>query len=101
MSSPAPPPDCMMPLLPLVLVLLAALLVGGVMWFNRDPDRIPPDAPDADSAAILAPADGLVVAVDNSPPPLWLDTPVCRIAIFLGLNDVHVQRAPIAGDVTF
>jgi phosphatidylserine decarboxylase len=87
----------MTPILPLIFVLFAALIVGGVLWFNRDPDRTAPDVGDA----ILAPADGLIVAVDDSPPPLWLDGPACRIAIFLGLNDVHVQRAPIAGEVTF
>jgi phosphatidylserine decarboxylase len=87
----------MIPVLPLVLVLLAALLVSGILWFNRDPHRTPHAHPDA----ILAPADGLIVAVDDAPPPLWLEGPVCRIAIFLGLGDVHVQRTPIAGKVMF
>lgn len=81
---------------------LAWLLLGGAaagvsLWFNRDPDRTPPNGP----GLILAPADGRVLAVEASEPPLWLPGPAWRIAIFLGPWDVHVQRAPVKGQVEF
>jgi phosphatidylserine decarboxylase len=76
---------------------LALLLASGLLFFNRDPQRTPPDDP----AAILAPADGLVVAVEQIDAPRWMTGRVWRVAIFLGLMDVHVQRASVAGDITY
>lgn len=57
-------------------------------WFFRDPERVPP----TDPSAIVAPADGKVVLVDENP-----SGP--RVAIFLNVFDVHVNRSPIAGRV--
>ncbi len=57
-------------------------------FFFRDPRRIPPDDP----SAIVAPADGRVMAVERRG-DRW------RISIFLSIFDVHVNRAPEAGSV--
>ena len=55
----------------------------------RDPDRNIPDGPVA-----VSPADGKVVGVIG-------DGAECtRISIFLNVFDVHVNRAPIAGQIT-
>lgn len=69
------------------------------LYFFRDPERVAPPR----SNVFLAPADGLVVSVEPAIPPLELGlplTPLPRVAIFLSVLDVHVNRAPIAGTVT-
>lgn len=64
------------------------------LYFFRDPDRVPPARADL----VLAPADGKVVLVDRAVPPAELemgDLPRPRVAIFLSVLDVHVNRAPV------
>jgi phosphatidylserine decarboxylase len=73
------------PLFALPLLLLAAFC----LYFFRDPERVIPDGPVA-----VSPADGKVVGILPS------DSAPARISIFLNVFDVHVNRAPIAGDVT-
>ncbi|MDT5140176.1 MAG: phosphatidylserine decarboxylase [Mycobacterium sp.] len=71
---------------------------GACAGFFRHPPRVPPDRP----GAVVAPADGTVSLVDLAAPPAELslgDTPVPRVSIFLSILDVHVQRAPVSGDV--
>jgi len=71
-----------------ILVFLAAF----VLYFFRDPERVPP----ADPAAVVSPADGRVVEIVDEP----LGTrPGQRISIFLSIWDVHVNRAPRAGRI--
>ena len=70
----------------LVLFLLAAFVV----YFFRDPERVPP----ADPAAVVSPADGRVVEVVEEP---FDGRPGRRISIFLAVWNVHVNRAPMAG----
>ena len=77
-----------------VVVALAGV-VGAWLWLQRDPARQPPGDPDA----ILAPADGRVLLVEQGPAPAWLSGRAWRVAIYLSLLDVHVQRAPAAGRV--
>ena len=65
----------------------------------RHPARVPP----SDRRAIVSPADGTVCLVDQATPPADLglsDFPRPRVAIFLSILDVHIQRAPITGTVT-
>ncbi len=75
--------------------LLAGLGAAGVAAFFRDPLR----EVQADPAVAYAAADGRVLAIervrdDRFGAGAWL-----RIAVFLALTDVHINRAPIAGKV--
>jgi phosphatidylserine decarboxylase len=65
------------------------LLAAFCLYFFRDPDRVPPSGD-----AIVAPADGKVVAVRQA------GSGETRISIFLNIFDVHVNRTPIPGKIT-
>ena len=72
---------------------LAGLIFFG--YFFRDPERDIPVAPEV----VVAPADGKVIGVDEVQEERYLKEPACRIAIFMNVFDVHVNRAPLAGTV--
>jgi phosphatidylserine decarboxylase len=93
------------------VALLGWLLAGGwlfwpaaiftlfCLYFFRDPERVAPNRHNA----VLAPADGRVVSVMPAVPPAELglgDAPRWRVAIFLSVLDVHVNRSPVEGRVT-
>lgn len=63
-----------------------------VLYFFRDPERQIPTGP----SAVVSPADGRVVEIVNEP---LNNRPGKRISIFLSIFDVHVNRAPVAGQV--
>jgi phosphatidylserine decarboxylase len=72
---------------------LAALIFFG--YFFRDPDRpIPPEP-----GVVVAPADGKVILTDEIREERYLNGPARRVAIFMNVFDVHVNRAPAAGTV--
>lgn len=73
----------------LALPFAAASLAS--LGFFRDPERDVPKIPNA----VLAPADGRVMSVDDVDDPFV--GPAVRVAIFLSPLDVHVNRAPIGG----
>ncbi len=76
-----------LPLLPPVGVASLALALA-VLLFHRDPDRSPPDV----EGIVVAPADGTVSVVREEGNRL-------RVGVFMNVADVHVNRAPIAGEV--
>ena len=80
---------------------LAVVMVAFVLFFFRDPHRMPPRAA-LDGTAVVAPADGKVVLVgpvDHE--PLYLKGPAKQVSIFLSPLDVHVNRSPSNGVVEF
>jgi hypothetical protein len=81
-------------LLPAISLAFPALLLFS-LYFFRDPERQPPP----DEMLAVAPADGLVAEVKETGEPVH--QPACETrAIFLSVFDVHVNRAPIAGEIT-
>jgi phosphatidylserine decarboxylase len=81
------------------LVWLGLAFTAFCLYFFRDPERVAPGRHNT----VVAPADGRVVMVGQAVPPGELglgDEPRWRVAIFLSVLDVHVNRAPIEGRVT-
>jgi len=70
------------------LLFIAAFMA----FFFRNPSRSVPQ----ESGIVVAPADGRVTLVRRSGPT----EPDSLISIFLSPLDVHVNRAPIAGEIT-
>ena len=77
--------------------LTAIVLTAGALAFFRDPKRQIPDEPDA----LLAPADGKVTDIEPVPEAEFLEGPAIRIGIFLSVLDVHINRSPCAGQVSY
>jgi phosphatidylserine decarboxylase len=79
---------------PLLSIVFAVALLF-TLYFFRDPERILPPGEDI----AVSPADGLVTTVDEVEEDEFLKTRLLRIGIFLSVLDVHVNRAPLAGEV--
>jgi phosphatidylserine decarboxylase len=77
------------------LWLLPALAAGPVAAFFRDPERETP----TDPAAVAAAADGKVLSIERMTDSRFGDGELLRIAVFLSVLDVHVNRVPVAGRV--
>jgi len=78
----------------------AGVAVALACWFFfRDPTRVPSPIP----GAVLAGADGRITQVELTVPPAELGLgvePRWRIATFLSVLNVHVNRVPVSGSVT-
>jgi phosphatidylserine decarboxylase len=79
------------------LVVISALLILFCINFFRDPERPAP----SDSLAILAAADGTVADIVEIEEAEVAHGRMKRVGIFLSVFDVHTNRAPIAGKVTY
>lgn len=73
-------------------ILIAPLAI--VVWFFRDPERIP-----ADEKGWLSPADGRVVEIEEVDHEYT--GKATKIGIFMNAFDVHVNRFPTAGTVQY
>jgi phosphatidylserine decarboxylase len=78
------------------LWLVPALAAAPVAAFFRDPERLVPQAPEA----VVAASDGKVLSVEHLVDTRLGETEFLRIAVFLSVLDVHVNRAPVAGRVS-
>lgn len=92
-----------------VAVALAVLVTGLVDWlwalplwllalfvlqFFRDPARTVPIG----EGLVLSPADGRIVAVEETDDP-WLKRRALKISVFMNVFNVHSNRAPVDGEV--
>ncbi len=77
--------------------LITFSLWAVVLYFFRDPERKVPGDPNI----FYSPGDGVVSDITPFREEEYLDIEFVRVGIFLSVFDVHVQRAPIEGEVDF
>ncbi len=77
----------------LALRFLGLVPVLFVTWFFRDPERTVPDG----KGIVVSPADGKVIEVYQTEEGRI--GPCTKIAVFMSVFSVHVNRAPISGTV--
>lgn len=79
--------------IPLVIVPLLGFVA--ILGFFRDPERAIPDEPDA----VVSAADGKVVRIDEVDEFYFTNKPMKRVAVFLSVFDVHINRVPFPGTI--
>jgi phosphatidylserine decarboxylase len=80
-----------------LFVPVALFCVGFTIAFFRNPARTPAGG----ANCLIAPADGLVWDVEEVDEPDFIKGKALRIGIFLSVFDVHVNRSPCDGVVTY
>lgn len=76
------------------VAILFGALAAFMAFFFRDPGRQSPN----DSDVVVSPADGRVTRVQQLEPAR--ERSATLVSIFLSPLDVHINRAPIAGEIT-
>lgn len=77
--------------------LLPLSLTGFITYFFRDPERV---APEGDKY-LYAPADGHVMFVQEIEEDRFIHGPAYRVAIFLSIFNVHINRCPADGTIRY
>ena len=77
-----------------VLILIQFLLI---LWFFRNPKR----NVTTNSEQILSPADGKIVDINKVDEKEFFNDKRIRVSIFLSPLNVHVNRYPVSGEVTY
>ena len=78
---------------------IGVLLTIWCYYFFRDPERVTPQR----DGLVISPADGIVSLIEPAIPPAELgmpDTPLTRVSVFMSVFNCHVNRVPIAGEIT-
>ncbi|QCE32507.1 phosphatidylserine decarboxylase [Acetobacteraceae bacterium] len=89
-----------------LLCRLGLLFAGFCLYFFRHPKRVLPPHPLEEQGTdryVIAAADGRIQSVELVVPPKELDMgdqPVWRVATFLSVLNVHVNRIPVTGTIT-
>ncbi len=77
-----------------VLILIQFLLI---LWFFRNPKR----NVTTNSEQILSPADGKIVDINKVDEKEFFNDKRIRVSIFLSPLNIHVNRYPVSGEVTY
>ena len=77
-----------------LLAALAWLALAFTVQFFRDPPRTVPRDPNA----VLSPADGKIVRVEQARDP-YLQRDALKISVFMNVFNVHSNRSPVDGTV--
>lgn len=79
------------------LSLLPALAIIFVLFFFRNPKRVIP----AGEGLVLSPADGVIMEIDTVQEEHFIKDMATRVYIFLSIFDVHLNRSPLPGTVSY
>jgi phosphatidylserine decarboxylase len=81
----------------LAIVVLLLVVLGLIVNFFRDPDRETPEGENL----VVAPADGRIVQVTEVQDDEFLKERAIQVSIFMSPLNVHVNRYPVGGTVTY
>jgi phosphatidylserine decarboxylase len=79
----------------ITLLVLLVIVLSMILYFFRNPRRTIVDEP----GVVIGPGDGKIVAITSMHEDRYLHADTIRISIFLSVLDVHVQRAPVGGEI--
>lgn len=79
------------------LVVIWVLFTLFTLYFFRDPN---PSVP-VGAGLVVSPGHGKVDVIDRVKEPRFMGGECQRISIFLSVVDVHVQNAPVSGEVKY
>ncbi|MDU1552482.1 phosphatidylserine decarboxylase family protein, partial [Veillonella sp.] len=80
-----------------VIAIISFILALFFVNFFRNPKRVIPQDPDL----ILSPADGKIMDISDVYEDIYLHKECKKVTIFLSVFDVHANRAPIDGKITY
>jgi phosphatidylserine decarboxylase len=80
-----------------ILAVVLTIVALWVAYFFRDPERMGPRG----DQYVISPADGLVLPVVQVEEPSFIHGGAQRISIFMNIFNVHVNRYPIDGQVSY
>lgn len=79
------------------ILLTSALIFGFFAQFFRNPIRRTPDS----DIAIIAPADGTIVAIEPTHENEYFHDQRLKISIYMSALNVHLNRVPVTGKVIY
>lgn len=80
-----------------ILGTAAVIFWGLIIYFFRVPRINPPSGKNL----VIAPAEGKVVVIEKTNEPEYLKEDRIQISIFMSPLNVHVNRSPVDGDISF
>jgi len=80
-----------------ILIIIPIIFLIFSINFFRDPERV---APERDNV-VVSPADGKVIIIKDFEDKKFVNGPAKQISIFMSPLNVHVNRIPINGRVTY
>tara|TARA_B110000483_G_scaffold27411_1_gene33093 strand:+ start:190 stop:903 length:714 start_codon:yes stop_codon:yes gene_type:complete len=87
------------------LYFLGLILTVWCIYFFRNPNRVTPTLSGVNkNNLIIAPADGKIIEISDITPNEEIGLPSGewqRVCIFMNVFDVHVNRSPMLGKITF
>ncbi len=83
-----------------ILAAMAVVLIGLFLFVCRF-FRVPQRTPVVDPGAVIAPADGTIVIIQETDEPEYLKTQCRQVSIFMSIYNVHINWFPVKGTVEF
>lgn len=80
-----------------ILTIIPIILILFILYFFRDPHR----NIQFDKNTFLSPADGTVMEVSDIYDDTFIKGNAKKVTIFLSVFNVHVNRVPIKGEITY
>lgn len=80
-----------------ILVFIPVLMIFFILFFFRNPKR---EIPEGENL-ILSPADGVILQIDEVFEENYIKDQTIRISIFLSIFNVHLNRSPLQGEVSY